>query len=103
MNTQPLDYTRFSPPDFRPGQEQRLADAERRRCDQAARIEQVIYKHCKGWTESDFLQLAAEALVQMGVNPDMRNRERDRELWEGFCKVDNAAMRDRERQEDSDG
>lgn len=58
-------YKLASKTDFRPGEEQALADAEQRECDQWARVEQVLCKHCKDWDDADYLQLAKSALLEV--------------------------------------
>lgn len=84
-------YKLASKTDFRPGEEQQLADAEQRLHEQRHRVTHVIYVTCKDFDDSDFLQLAANALVQF-IHPQMR----DRELYEAFTVVDRAAQRDRQ-------
>lgn len=68
---QALDMTRFSPPDFFPGEEQDLADREQRVLVQSTKAYHLLFKHCDEWTEPDFLALALAALNQVEMTEDL--------------------------------
>ena len=59
-----LDVTRFTLPDFAPGQEQRLTDRERQLCDRDARAAHVCYSVCRDWDDMDKITLACKLLVE---------------------------------------
>lgn len=94
-----LDQTRFSPPDFAPGEEQRLIDREREMADLDAAMNQIIYGKCKDWSDRYFLELAYRALDQV-AHMNMRHapaRTQDWRIWKAHTLLDDAARWEREK------
>lgn len=61
---QPLDLvSRYDPPDFASGQEQRQADHERQICDRDAKAAQIALR-CNEWSDLDKVAVACKLLSE---------------------------------------
>lgn len=106
---QPLDLvSRFDPPDFAHGEEQRLVDRE----NKISELEDEIARIClrwrsQWWGEHEWATAAHKMLLEFGIDAEMRNMPDGsvpKLVWDAYSAVEQALrlIRDKEARDATD-